>query len=194
MGETEITIADQMAASIPVGVIIERRPGVTRWVREIWQPRALLPHAPDADWRVLRRDGDRVEYHAATVPLTLYRGEAEAYRVALSEPVPAAYVVLRPSVREDFPWYVHLVTVSPHEAALFEQSGDELVEKVALPPELVGWTGRWIAAHYHDEPFIKRKRRPAEGPEAETRLGDPRIDKATDIYRAPTARRHGDTS
>ncbi|QFS83953.1 hypothetical protein FIU97_14480 [Roseivivax sp. THAF40] len=191
MGESSISFTDRKAASIPVGVIVERRPGVTRWVREIWQPRALLPNAPPADWRVLREDGGRIEYHAATVPLTLYRGEAEAYRISLSEPVPAAYVIMRPSARDGFPWYVHLVTASPHEAALFEQSGDELVEKVALPDDLIGWAGRWIEAHYREERFVKRKRRRAEGPEAETPLGDPRIAKPTDIYRAPTERRHG---
>ena len=194
MGETDITFAKQKAASMPVGVIVEKRPGVTRWVREIWQPKALLPQAPNADWRVLREDGGRVEFHAATVPLTLYRGEADAYRIALSEAVPSAYVIMRPSSREAFPWYVHLVTLSPHEAALFEQSGDENVEKVALPNDLIGWAGRWIEAHYREEPFVKRKRRRAEGPQDSTPLGDPRISKPTDIYRAPTARRHGGQS
>ena len=185
-------MADRKSVSLTVGVIVERRPGVTRWQREVWQPRALLVDAPkNADWRELRRDGDRVEYLAATVPLTLYRGEAEAYRVALSEPVPAAYVILRPSAREGFPWYVHLVTLSPHEAALFEQSGDELVEKVALPDGLIGWAGRWIETHYREEKFVKRKRRPME--EGEARLGDPRISKPSDIYRAPTERRQRGT-
>ncbi|MHA7876830.1 DUF3305 domain-containing protein [Roseivivax sp.] len=190
---TASDLADRKTVSRRVGVLVERRPGVTRWQREVWQPKALLADAPDADWRELRREGARVDYHAATVPLTLYRGEAEAYRVALSEKVPAGFVILRPSGQEDFPWKVHLVTLSPHEAALFEQSGEELVEKLALPDALIGWAGQWIEAHYREEAFVKRKRRRAPGPEdGEERLGDPRIAKPTDIFRAPTAGRHGD--
>ena len=46
---------------------------------------AILPGAGPADWKVLREEASVTDYHAATVPLTLYRGETEAYRVALSE-------------------------------------------------------------------------------------------------------------
>ncbi|WP_306131776.1 DUF3305 domain-containing protein [Roseivivax marinus] len=178
------------ATSRQVGVIVRRRPGVTRWARWSWAPVALLPDAAPADWRMLREEDGVTDFHAATMPLTLHRGETEAYRIALSEPVPAAYVVLRPSAPgAAMPWRVHLVTASPHEAALFQTSGDEIVEKVAMPDILVPWVGDWVARHHVEEPFVKRRRRPQEMP-VEDGVGDARVTRASDVYRSPTGHRH----
>ncbi|SLN72692.1 hypothetical protein ROJ8625_03868 [Roseivivax jejudonensis] len=182
-------LAARRAVSMPVGVVVRRRPGVTRWARWSWRPIALLPGAGVADWRELRREGQTVDYHAATVPLTLYRGETEAYRVALSESRPCLFVILRKAPADAaMPWQVHLVTASPHEAALFETSGEEIVEKLEMPTALAGWVGNWIAAHHVEEPFVKRKRRPHRDRDhgAET----PRAAQAGNVYRAPTADRH----
>jgi hypothetical protein len=62
--------------SIPLGVVVKRSAGVTRWVKYAWKASAVLPGAGPADWKVLRSDGDVTEFHAATLPLTLYVSDA----------------------------------------------------------------------------------------------------------------------
>ncbi|WP_146587175.1 DUF3305 domain-containing protein [Puniceibacterium confluentis] len=180
---------------MPMGVVIRRRPGVTRWAKYVWSPVAVLPGAAPAAWRLLREDGDAADFHAATVPLTLYRGEAEAYMVALSQPEPSVYVVLRQAEHgAAWPYLVHLVTASPHEAQLYAESGDEIVERVAMPPGLLAWVGSYTQAHYVEEPFVKRKRRRHLEERTEDGIGDPRISQASDVYRAPgSIRRAGET-
>ncbi|MFD1343317.1 DUF3305 domain-containing protein [Litorisediminicola beolgyonensis] len=182
---------DRVSDRIALGVVVRRTPGVTRWQREVWKPVAVIPGAGPADWKLLHERDGIAEFHAATVTLTLWRGEAEAYRIALTEAVPSLYVVLRPATDGTFPWRVHLVTANPHEAALFSESGDEIVEKVAMPPEVLSFVAQWTAAHYVEEPFVKRKRRKHRDDRPEGGIGDPRISQDTDVYRAPTARRHG---
>jgi len=59
--------------SIPLGVVIKRVPGVTRWAKWVWKPVSVLPGAAPANWKILRREGETVEYHAATVPLDLFQ-------------------------------------------------------------------------------------------------------------------------
>ena len=73
---------------MPVGVVIRKQPGVTRWAKWVWRAVAVLPGAGPANWRELRREGEAVEYHAATCNLEVHRAEAEAYLVALSSDPP----------------------------------------------------------------------------------------------------------
>ena len=56
----------------------------------------ILPGAGKADWKVLRTEGDVTEFHAATLPLTLYVSDAEAYAHELMTREPSVYAVLRP--------------------------------------------------------------------------------------------------
>ena len=65
-------------ASMPVGIVVRRTPGVTRWAKWAWKVVAVLPGAPPANWRELRRDGEAVEYHAATLTLDLWSTDTEA--------------------------------------------------------------------------------------------------------------------
>lgn len=180
----------QKSISMALGVVIRRLPGVTRWAKWSWKPVAVLPGAGAADWTLLREDGEAAEFHAATVPLTLYRGEAEAYKIALSEPAPCVYVVLR-EASGAWPYAVHLVTASPHEAQLFAESGEEIVEKVAMPAGLAAWVQSFTDAHYVEEQFVKRKRRKHMDAKQQDGIGDPRIAQPTDVYRAPGARKAG---
>jgi len=94
---------------------------------------AVLPGAGPADWFELRRDGEAIEFHAATKALELFRGETEAYRVSLSDRPPSVYVILRPSEDSDTPPEVLLVTASPYEAQDYCDTGEEFVEKVMMP-------------------------------------------------------------
>lgn len=182
-----MSIQDKKSASIPLGIVIRRVPGVTRWATYVWKAIAVLPGAGSADWKEMRRDGDAVEYHAATLPLELFRTDTEAYLHGLSAKVPAIYVVMRPS-ESDQPLDMVLVTASPYEAQDYTDTGEELVEKVPMPDGLIAWIREFIELHHEDEVFVKRRRDKARVDRKEDGIGDARIRQVADVYRAPGAK------
>jgi hypothetical protein len=183
-------------ATLPLGIVLRRQPGVTRWAKWVWRAAAVLPGAGPADWRELRREGLAVEYHAATLTLELHRAETEAYRVALSTEPPSVYVVLRESEDAaegaDAPLTVHRVTASPFEAQDYGDSGEEIVEPVPMPPALVAWVRDFVEAHHVDEPFRKRQRDTATAAGPEEGRGDPRVRSEADVFLSPGARKRGE--
>ena len=184
-------MTDERTRSIPVGVVVRRLPGVTRWQKWSWQPVSVLPGAGDADWKVMREEGEAVEYHAATVPLELHRADTEAYLTALSDKVPSVYVVMRPAeeVRDGMPLDVMLVTASAYEGQDYADTSEVMVEKIPMPPGLIAWIREFVEAHHEDEIFIKRKRDKKRIDLQEDGRGDPRIRQMSDVYRSPAGKR-----
>ncbi len=172
---------------MPLGVVLRRMPGVTRWAKYSWQAVAVLPGAADAQWQLLRQEGGAREYHAATVPLELHRAEAEAYRQGLTANPPSVYVVLREDLAQDPPLEVTLVTASPFEAQDYADSGEDMVEKIPMPPGLIAWVQQFTDAHYVDEEFKKRRRDKRTLGETQDGIGDARIQQVADVYRAPAS-------
>lgn len=167
---------------LPLGVVMRRTPGATRWARHAWRAVAVLPGAGEPG-RVLREDGPVAEIHAATLALGLWRSDAEAYRVGLSAPTPRVFVVLRPGPPGAMPVPVR-ATASPYEAQDFGDSADDVVEPVPMPDGLAALIAAFAAEHFEAEPFVKRRRDRArtDGPAGR---GDGRIRGAGDVYRAP---------
>ena len=120
----------------------------------------MLPGAPSVDeWKELRRGQGWVEYHAATLPLELFRKETEAYKYNLEGQEPVLYVVLAEDDEEtDFPYGVHLVTASPFEAQDYLDSGEEIVEPIAMPEPVAAWVNAFIEEHHVEQTFKKRRR------------------------------------
>lgn len=172
-----------------VGVVVRRTPGVTRWQAYSWKAVAVLPGAAPAEWSVLRRDGEAVEYHAATLPLSLYRSDTEAYLEALNARHPSVYVVMRPLEGGDPPFSVDLITASPYEAQDYMDSGEELVEKVPMPGGLIALIRDFIEDHHVEQVFVKRKRDKTRVDLVEDGKGDARVRQASDVYRAPKSKR-----
>lgn len=174
------------AQTIPIGVVVRREPGVTRWAKYAWKVSSVLPGAPPADWKVLRCEGDVTEFHAATLPLTLFVSDAEAYAHELQARAPSVYVVLRQNEQSgDLPWFVALVTASPYEAQDYCDSAEELVEKIPMPEGLHGWIASFVDTHYQEEVFVKRRRDMARVDQVHDGIGDARIRQTSDVYRAP---------
>ncbi len=175
-------------SSMPLGIVIRKSPGVTRWAKWNWHVVAVLPGAGPADWRELRRDGDAVEFHAATVDLELWHGEAESYLTGLSTRVPSIYVILTDS---DGPQGVDvlLATASPYEAQDYADSGEEIVEQVPMPEALMAWVREFVDTHYEEEVFVKRKRDKKRIDLVQDGIGDARISTASDVYRAPASKK-----
>jgi hypothetical protein len=180
--------------TMPVGVVVRRTPGTTRWAKWVWRAVAVLPGAGPAQWLELRREGDAVEYHAATLALTLHRADAEAYHDNLTSAAPSVWAVLAPSGEEARPWAPHQVTASPYEAQDALDSGEELVERIALPPALLAWIAEFTRAHFSHAPFTKRQRSPVDPGTTEDGRGDARIRQPADVYRAPGALKPGGAS
>ena len=177
--------------SIPLGVVIRRLPGVTRWSKWSWKAVSVLPGAGEANWQVLRSEGDAVEYHAATVPLSLYRSDTEAYVHELNARVPSVYVVMRDSIdaADDIPYEILVATASPYEAQDYADSGEEIVEKVPMPPALLAWVRDFVDQHHEEEVFVKRRRDRVDMDREDDGIGDPRIPQLSDVYRSPHAKK-----
>jgi hypothetical protein len=176
-------------ARLPLGIVVRRQPGVTRWAKWVWRPVAVLPGAGPADWHEMRREGEAVEYHAATVPLEVHRALVEGYRVALASDQPSVWVVLRPAPGERG-IEVHGVTASAFEAQDHSDGSEDIVEPVPMPAQLRAWLSAFVERHHHEEVFVKRQRR--KGGAADSAASEPgRARPAGDVYRAPTARGTG---
>ncbi len=176
--------------SLPLGIVLRKTPGVTRWAKWNWKAVAVLPGAAQENWRELRRDGDTVEYHAATVPLELWRTDTEAYMTELATRIPSIYVVMRVPVEEDatHPLDIVLATASPYDAQDYADNGEDIIELVPMSEALMALIQGFVEEHHIEEKFIKRKRDKRRVDLVENGVGDARISQATDVYRAPSSK------
>ncbi|UWQ81252.1 DUF3305 domain-containing protein [Leisingera sp. S132] len=170
---------------MPLGIVLRKSRGITRWVPWCWRAVAVLPGAAPANWHEMRREDDAVEYHAATLTLELHGAEAEAYHHGLNAEVPSVYVVMREQ-QGDAPLELLLVTASPYEAQDYTDSGEEIVEKIPMPSALKAWVWDFVDAFYEEEVFVKRRRDKKRVDLAEDGIGDPRIAQVADVYRSPS--------
>ena len=177
--------------SIRLGIVMRQTPGVTRWAKWTWKAIAVLPGAADADWKPLQSQGDTTDFHAATLTLTLYQSDTEAYAHELGAEVPSVYVILRENTDDALAnLSAEYVTASPYEAQDYCDSGEEIVEKVPMTDALLAWVGSYVETHHVQEEFVKRRRNKQRVDRKEDGIGDHRISQGTDVYRAPTSKRH----
>ena len=143
-----------------VGVIIERRETDNKWLDHTWEVLSVLPGAADINqWSEIRCGEDWIQYHAATLPLELFRKETEGYKFNLSLDQPLIFVVLRDSEDDDeFEVVPFLATVCPYEAQDYMDSSEETVHSVPMPDPVAAWLAEFVESHHVDEPFKKRKR------------------------------------
>jgi hypothetical protein len=171
-------------AEMPLGIVVRRTPGVTRWARHAWRVAAVLPGAGPADWRPLRREGDAVEFHAATLPLTLWSTDTEGYVANLRGTAPGITVVLQERAG-DPPWAATSVTASAYEGQDALDDAEGLVELVPMPAGLRAWIAEFCQRHHVEETFVKRRRDRKRIDLHEDGRGDARVRQAADVYRAP---------
>ncbi len=151
---------EQTEVSLSMGLVVERRPSTHRWLRESWRPVAayLVSGSPAADWTVLREAEGVVRYHAGTLPLTLHRSDTEPLRLNLMQEQPALFAVLRPEPGGEFPYRAHAITASPYDAQDFDDTGEDLIEKLPMPEAVAAFVQAFVELHHEDEPFRKRRR------------------------------------
>ncbi len=152
-------------ANLTLGIVLERRAVDNPWIDHEWRPVTVIPGmrplSPSETWTRLREGADWVQYHAGTLNLDLFPRETEGYRLNLSQDPPRLFVVLRDGEDSDSDHEVvpFLVTACPYEAQDYLDSGEELVETVAMPEGVVGFVQDYVNRHHVDEPFLKRKRK-----------------------------------
>ena len=158
----------QPLISIPIGVVIERRKAKSPWVDFVWRPVAVLPGVPDAaPWTELDGDADRMNFYGGAAEIELYRSDASGYRDNLATGAALLWVVLRPTGLEP-PYEIAAVTAEPSEGEAFTESVTDLVETVPMPEPVRAAIAEFVAEHYVEHPFVKRKRDRAN-PEAMAR-------------------------
>ena len=150
----------ERSVSLPLGVVVERRKGTSRWQDWVWRPVAVLPGAPPVEpgGRELVHGEGWTRYLAGTMPLELHRTETEAYKANLAGRTPSIYVGLRRRLGADDAYDPFLVTASPYEALCYEVPGDAIVEPVPMPEALIAWVQDFVDRHHVERPFYKRKR------------------------------------
>lgn len=180
--------------SVPLGVVLRRRPGVTRWAKWAWAAVAVIPNAGPGGFRVLREEGGVTDFHAATVQMELHRSEVESYRISLMMTPPSVFVVLNKgaNARNEHGIDVHLVTASADMGQNYQDSDEVIVEPVAMPEALMATVRDFCDAHYEAVPFIKRRRDRTRVDLVEDGIGDPRIRQTADVYRSPAAQKRPD--
>ena len=166
--------------------MLRRKPGVTRWVKWVWEPAGLIPGAAPVDWKILREEDGATEYHAATLPMTLHRAEVEGYRVSLAMTPPSAFIVMRENEGGGPDGIgVLLLTASAYEAQDYLDSSEDTVHPVPLPQTLVAWLVSFCSAQGEAAPFQKRRRDKKRIDLYEDGIGDARIRQEADVYRSP---------
>lgn len=147
--------------TIIVGVLAEKRKSVSRWAEDYWIPVAVTTVTGDLqEGDEMVRDESMTRYFMGTAEITCHAVETEAYVHNFNSRAPALYVVLRRN--EDgthkLPWYVHSVTASPYLAQDFEDSAEDIVERVVMPEEIRDAIMDFTDTYHVDEPFLKRRR------------------------------------
>lgn len=148
--------------TMPLGIVLERRKSTSPWQDWAWHPVSVIPGAPPVEgaWRLLRDGEGWAQFHAATLPLELFRTDTEGYKLNLSQEPPRLWVVLRPDESGE-PGAVmpFVVTASAHECEGYQVSGAEIVETVPMPEEVIALVRDFTEQHHVDVPFVKRERK-----------------------------------
>ena len=149
-------------AHIPVGVVAERRKAKSRWADFLWRPVSVFAGiASAAPWTPLDTAAETTLFYAGEAVIELHRTETTNYRENLASGAPALWVALRP-VASDPPYEILAVTADPAEGEAFTDAGSNLVEAVAMPPEIMEAVAQFITEHHVERPFVKRRRQPAD--------------------------------
>jgi hypothetical protein len=152
-------------ATITVGVIVERSKSMNEWSDFYWRAVSVLPGQPEtAPWTKLSDDGERASFYAGTAEVELYRTETTYYRSNLESGSPALWVALR-AADSDPPLTIAAVTADPAEGESLTETATDLIEQVPMPESIQLTLAAFIAEHYVEQPFVKRKRDRAD-PEA----------------------------
>jgi hypothetical protein len=132
------------------------------WVDFLWRPVSVFVGSPSAaPWSPLDTGSETTLFYAGQAVIELHRTETTNYRDNLASGAPALWVALHPAAAVQ-PYEILAVTADPAEGEAFTDAGNNLVEAVPMPSEVVEAIVRFLAEHHVERPFVKRQRQPAE--------------------------------
>jgi hypothetical protein len=147
---------------IPVGVIVERRKAKSPWIDYLWRPVSVLAGAPAAaPWSALNESPEAMLFYAGAAVVELHRTETTYYRDNLASGAPSLWVALSTAGAEP-PYEILTVTADPAEGEALTEAGNNVVEAVPMPREIIETIRYFLAEHHVERPFLKRRRTPAE--------------------------------
>ncbi|WP_271899259.1 DUF3305 domain-containing protein [Candidatus Phyllobacterium onerii] len=147
-------------ATIPVGVVVERRRAKSPWADYLWRPVSVLAGVPVTEpWTPVGADTDVQLFYAGHAVIELHRTETVYYRENLTSGSPLLWVVIRPAEANA---ELIAVTADPAEGEALTDAGHDIVETVAMPEAVALKIQDFIAVHHVEQPFIKRRRTPSE--------------------------------
>lgn len=147
--------------TLPLAVLVLRRPAVTRWGAGELRPSAVLTGLPAAQAPArLGAEGGVETWYLGARDLILWSGDTGHYRDNLASGRPSVWVALRGSD----PARCELValTADPYEGEGLASDPELIVEAVPMPEAVAARLQDFVAAHHVEMPFEKRKRRPAD--------------------------------
>ena len=148
--------------TLTVGVVVERRPLDNPWIDHVWLPSAILPGAPAAEaWTVLREEAGVRQFYAGPHVISFFSTETTHYRHNLLSGSPKIWVSLRRTDAEP-PVAIIGVTADPAEGEAFTEAGEDIVEAVVMPPEIVARLAEFVETHHVERSFEKRRRDKAD--------------------------------
>jgi Protein of unknown function (DUF3305) len=143
---------------ITVGLVLERLDSSSPWGEPIWRPAQVLAGVPDTPpWTVLDKGADRASYFAGAHTISLYVSHAGFYRDNLMAAEPKIWVAMQPDGPEP-PVGILAVTVDPTEGEGYTETGTNVVEAMPMPDWLAGEIAQFVAEHFVERTFEKRKR------------------------------------
>jgi hypothetical protein len=149
-------------ARIAVGVVVERRRARSRWADFLWRPVSVVVEETSvAPWTPLDTAPEVTLFYAGSAVIELHRTETAGYRNNLASGAPALWVALRPATSEQ-PYELIAVTADPAEGEALTDAGNNLVESVPMPADVLLTVVEFVAEHHVERPFQKRRRQPAE--------------------------------
>lgn len=158
-------------ARIAVGVVVERRKARSMWVDFLWRPVSVfVGNASASPWTPLGAEAETTLFYAGEAVIELHRTETLGYRNNLDSGAPALWVIMRPTVSVR-PFELLTVTADPAEGEAFTDAGNNLVETVPMPPDVVAVVAGFISEHHVERPFFKRRRQPSDPTPAFRRNG-----------------------
>ncbi len=165
------------------GLVVECRKLDSEWGGHAWRPVTVFPVPPEvAPWTPLGSSAAGRRYYAGPVGIAFYSTDTANYIDNLNSGEPRLWVVMRAEGPEP-PLDIVCVTADPAEGEGNSESGSNIVETVAMPPEIAAALAEFVVAHHVERPIIKRKRdraepelkwRPGEGPQAKPGHGEGR--------------------
>jgi hypothetical protein len=145
-------------AQIPVGVVVERRNAKSKWLDFLWRPVSVFVGVPSAaPWTPLDTETEATLFFAGVALVELHRTETANYRENLDSGAPGLWVALCPLAAER-PYDVLAVTADPAEGEALTDAGNNIVEAVPMPPDVVDTVLQFIAQHHVERTFVKRQR------------------------------------